>query len=929
MIRPARMLVALFVSVSLISGGGVGLVRPEAAHAATLDQALAAKGRIAGGGEHSIAVRPDGTVVTWGADGWNQRKVPPGLSGVASVAAGWGHSLALKTDGTVVGWGDMGGEVPAGLTDAVDIAARAGNSIAARANGTAVVWGGTLGGEMSVPDGLSGVSAVAAGDEHFVALRTNGTVVAWGDDTYGQASVPAGLTGVVAIAAGGYHSLALRSNGTVVAWGLNGQQQCAVPSGLSGVVAIAAGFRHSLALRSNGTVVAWGGRTDLGTDPSVSVPSALSGVVAIAAGEFNSLALRADGTPVGWGSNSSGQSFGVTSLSPPSGTVVYPPIPSTRIAGADRVATAVEVSKSTFANASAVIVATAMNFPDALAAAPLAHAHDAPILLVPPTSVPPAVSSEITRLGATKVIIVGGTGAVSATVETTFKNRGLTVERIAGTNRYDTAARIATALRSALGVGGFAKAYVATGENFPDALAAGGVAAFDGAPILLTQRNTLPSETRGAVTSLGVSQTVLLGGTGAVSAAVAGQLPSPTRIAGPDRYSTGVAVATYGLDTVGMSDAAIYLATGQNYPDALAAGAASAASGNPVVLAQSAPPVPAAVSGFMHARAPGIGHIRVLGGTSAVANAVVNGVRGTNPNFVVTFNAPVQAGTSTRYNRIALTDKDDNPVPHTKALSGNSLIITPSATLGPNDRYQLTVPARALRDAYGTTNRATGATFHTPDTIAPTVVSASPPDGATGIYTDTSVSVFFSESVLQGTAYADIALTDGTGTPVPGNLSIHGSQLRFIPSGPLDEWVTYTFTVPAGAVKDQAGNALATTFTLSFTTAPDVTPPTVVSVSPPDGATEVGTDASLSVTFSEAIAQGAAFDDIVLTYGAGIEVPITRTISGSTLIIEPTALLDSTVTYTLTVPAGAVEDTSGNALEAPFTATFTTGSGVS
>ena len=708
-----KVLAVLLASALFVSATGAGLY-PSSAHAVTLDQALAAQGRIAGGGEHSISVRSDGTVATWGATSWSRRSVPPGLNSVVSVAAGWGHSLALKSDGTVVGWGEMLGDIPAGLTDAVDIAASAGNSIAARADGTVVAWGPVFPEVMTVPDGLTGVVAVSAGEDHFLALRANGTVVAWGYDTYGQTQVPSGLSNVVAIAAGGYHSLALRSNGTVVAWGNNGQQQCAVASGLSGVVAVAAGVRHSLALKSDGTVVAWGGRTALGTDPSVSVPTGLSGIIAIAAGEYYSLALRSDGSSIGWGANGSGQSFGVASYTPAAGSVISVPIPFTRIAGNDRVATAVEVSKTTFASASTVIVATAMNFPDALAAAPLAHAHSAPILLVPPTSVPSAVTNEITRLGATKAIIVGGTGAVSGTVETTLKGRGLAVERIAGTNRYDTAAKIAAALRTALGVPGFDKAYVATGENFPDALAAGGIAAFEGAPILLTQKDALPSETRTAVTSLAVKQTVLLGGTGAVSAAVAGQLPSPTRISGPDRYSTGIEVAKYGLDTVGLSDAAIYLATGQNYPDALAAGAASAANGIPVILVQGTPPVPVAVTRFMQSRSPAIKQIKVLGGTSAVSNAVVNSVRGENPSFVVTFNSPVREGLSRYYDTITLTNSAGDGIAFTKSLSGNNLIVTPSTHLQADEAYTLFVPGRALRNPHNLSNRGSGATFYTP-----------------------------------------------------------------------------------------------------------------------------------------------------------------------------------------------------------------------
>ncbi|MDP2401293.1 MAG: cell wall-binding repeat-containing protein, partial [Actinomycetota bacterium] len=216
------------------------------------------------------------------------------------------------------------------------------------------------------------------------------------------------------------------------------------------------------------------------------------------------------------------------------------PVTAERIAGQDRIMTAVEVSKDTFTAASTVVISTAFNFPDALAAAPLAHAHGAPILLVAQSSLPSGVASEISRLRATKAIVIGGEGAVSESVVSALRSRGLTVQRIAGGNRYDTAAEIALALRTTLGVSAFDKAYIATGENFPDALAAGGVAAVDGAPILLVRRTVLPAETGSALRALGVKRTVVLGGSGAVSTAVASMLPNPTRVAGGDRYDTGV-----------------------------------------------------------------------------------------------------------------------------------------------------------------------------------------------------------------------------------------------------------------------------------------------------------------------------------------------------------------------------------------------------
>nr|WP_281272223.1 cadherin-like beta sandwich domain-containing protein [Paenibacillus flagellatus] len=277
---------------------------PPAVHAAsfTVDSA---RGKIAAGALHSVALKSDGSVVAWGNNSNGQCNVPSGLTGAVDVVAGNGHNLALKSDGTVAAWGYNGdgqSNVPSGLTGVKAIAAGTLHSLILKSDETVVAWGHNGYGQSNVPSGLTGVAAIAAGYFHSLALKSDGTVVAWGANE--PSNVPSGLTGVVAIAAGDFHSLALKSDGTVVAWGDNLYGQSVVPSGLTGVVAIAAGYSHSLALKSDGTVVAWG----YNSYGQSNVPAGLTGVVAIAAGSYHSLALKSDGTVVAWGYNNYGQS---------------------------------------------------------------------------------------------------------------------------------------------------------------------------------------------------------------------------------------------------------------------------------------------------------------------------------------------------------------------------------------------------------------------------------------------------------------------------------------------------------------------------------------------------------------------------------------------------------------------------------------------
>jgi len=252
---------------------------------------------IAAGGEHSLALRTNGTVLAWGGNTYGQTNVPAGLSNVTAIAAGYYHSLALRGDGKVVAWGrnnDGETNVPPGLNNVVALSAGCYHNLALRNDGTVAAWGRNSSGETNVPTGLSNVVFVAAGCSHSLALKDNGLIVGWGDNDHGQLNVPPGLANVAALSAGNDFSLALRANRTVVAWGDNYYGQTNVPVGLSNVVAVASGGSHSLALRADGTIAGWGQNTY----GQISVPPALSNMIAVAAGASHSLALQGDGSLV-------------------------------------------------------------------------------------------------------------------------------------------------------------------------------------------------------------------------------------------------------------------------------------------------------------------------------------------------------------------------------------------------------------------------------------------------------------------------------------------------------------------------------------------------------------------------------------------------------------------------------------------------------
>ena len=266
-----------------------------------------------------------------------------------------------------------------------------------------------------------------------------------------------------------------------------------------------------------------------------------------------------------------------------SGAVHCPPSWVSRMAGSDRYATAAAISRASFTSGVGVAyVATGANYPDALAGGAAAAAQDAPILLTQRGSLPAATAAELTRLKPQRIVVLGGTAAISATVASqlaAYSAGGVT--RLAGVDRYATAAAISAATFPR----GVPVAYVATGANYPDALAAIPLAARTSSPLLLTHFSGAPGATTNELARLAPGRIVVLGGTAAVSEAVVTQLRryttgTVTRIAGADRYGTAAAVA----GTFAPGRASTFLATGTAYPDALAGGPAAAVLDVPLLL---------------------------------------------------------------------------------------------------------------------------------------------------------------------------------------------------------------------------------------------------------------------------------------------------------------------------------------------------------
>jgi len=289
---------------------------------------------------------------------------------------------------------------------------------------------------------------------------------------------------------------------------------------------------------------------------------------------------------------------------------------SERREGKDRYSTAVEISKTTFdPGVDTVYMATGEDFPDALVGS-AASGGNGPILFVTRDAIPTVTAAELRRLAPKRVVVLGGTGVVSASVEAKLGTYAKTT-RQAGPDRYSTAAAVSVAHFKP----GAPVAFVATGEDFPDALTGGPAAAKLGGPILLTRKDKLPSATVSELRRLKPKRIVVLGGTGVVSASVQSALGAytsrdATRLADADRYGTGAAISK---DTFDPRAPVAYIATGLSFPGALAGGAAGAFDDGPMLLVAGGI-VPKATKDELTRLKPS--RIIVLGGTAVIPESV-------------------------------------------------------------------------------------------------------------------------------------------------------------------------------------------------------------------------------------------------------------------------------------------------------------------
>lgn len=295
----------------------------------------------------------------------------------------------------------------------------------------------------------------------------------------------------------------------------------------------------------------------------------------------------------------------------------------------------------------------------------------------------------------------------------------------------------------------------------------------------------------------------------------------------------------------------------------------------------------------------------------------------TDGNLTVSFSEDIYPGTA--YNDIVLRDVNNNIVNITAIdIWGSSLKIW-HEPFNYSSQYTLTVPAGSVKDGTGNELRSAESMNFTTirDIYPPKITESSIHSGDINVRASDPIVITFNEAVTAGDAYNNITLMDSSATNEQTiSTTISVNKLIITPAN-LQDNTRYILNIPAGAVKDLAGNAFKDGFLAGYTTG-DYQAPKLITTDPVDSAAGIAIDKTITLTFDESTYRGSNFNAITLKDSSGNSVETYLTLPSNTLSIDPSSNLSYGTTYILTVPAGAIADSKGNEIKNTITLTFTT-----
>ncbi len=300
----------------------------------------------------------------------------------------------------------------------------------------------------------------------------------------------------------------------------------------------------------------------------------------------------------------------------------------TRLGGYDRYGTAVQIADYGWQSASTAVLAPFgdLNMVDALASSSLAKVVDGPILLADKDTVPSDTMNELKKLGVKKVYMVSGTAVISAKVESDLNAAGIQTVRLGGYDRYETAVNIAKEIQT---IKPFQEVVVTNAFANVDAISIAPIAAAKGIPVLLVDKDSVPTVVSDFINSSGINKTYVIGGTAVVSDSVKDALPNALRLSGNDRFDTNTEVLKEFKNLI--AGGKMFFANGNDTSliDSLAGAPMVAKLRGAIVLANREA-VPDGTKGFIRTdialKNPGI-----LGGTAVISDSTVQSLGYTQP----------------------------------------------------------------------------------------------------------------------------------------------------------------------------------------------------------------------------------------------------------------------------------------------------------
>ncbi|WP_018307030.1 cell wall-binding repeat-containing protein [Desulfitobacterium hafniense] len=252
-----------------------------------------------------------------------------------------------------------------------------------------------------------------------------------------------------------------------------------------------------------------------------------------------------------------------------------------KLLGIDRYETSAQIALNGWNRSMFAILVPGDNFPDAISAAPLAKYYSAPILLTKKDYIPTDILNAIKQLEITDMIIVGGTGVITTSVESELISLGIRTSRIDGRDRYETSVNIAKHFKIS-NKNDISEIAIVTGEDFADALSIAPIAANKHMPILLVQHNKIPDDVKEFLDTCKPTKTYVVGAGSSLDKSLLDELPNVEQINGMDKYQRNLAIIDQFKSELALDS--IYLTTGEDYADGLSGAALASIRYNPIVL---------------------------------------------------------------------------------------------------------------------------------------------------------------------------------------------------------------------------------------------------------------------------------------------------------------------------------------------------------